>query len=324
MNVAKYFTWLTSSFGYIKQFVIDFVEDFQSLGSGLKNFKRNNIKLLEYHLSNGNVFDVRFRLFILKKIKVKDAEIDYISAIFSLLEGNLSAAQQKLNAVTGSYITPLKKFIDGEKNYIPYWLRNHYREYSYAWEDHPKWLYYQIMPEAVTNRVCQYFKTLPDDCNILELGMVEGDFGSYLAKRIIGKHYLTGVEESKLIIGSVSDERKDNQFGYQKKINCDIEKYIDEYQGDLLDLIISIHSINFVADLNKNLVHIKSMLKKNGHLILSLDIADSTFYNNKKNEFTYSIENLTEQFKVAGLNILDITKIDMDKNNQAAIIICSK
>lgn len=306
---------LTKFIKYILRLVPNYFQQIVDIKTKLQNLEAVNFDLVDYHLDNGNLSDAIMRLKIIDKFiapnnivaQYKLAWCYFIKADFTNSLFYLAKSQS-----VDSY--GLQKYLLSQDiQQIPEAILAQYKNIAPGTDQK----FYDgkntIINKAIS-MLAKQLKTIPHECQILDIGVGDGMVGKVLNQKLPKKYILTGIESSHKLCQKLQDYKL-----YDDLQNIFITDFLKK-NTVLYDVVISFCSVLFNANLSINLTSISKLLKPNRYFIFVFINNQINKIDDTKTRFLYNTETVTQEITHCRFNMLEISEFLIDKTNYVTLL----
>ena len=325
-NSAKSFFSSIANFpSFVKKTLHNIVNNFQSLRYRLANMAESNVELGIYHLRSRNWNDAIFRFKMVNKFLDPNNKIAnyWLGWVYFLKQSYKNSIIHLTKAENEDKVGLLQfvKSIDSV-TYIPSEIHALHRDIM-AELFIDKFASDEInLPKELILRLEEGISELPEEYTILELGSNIGLLGNEINKRMQESYDITSTEVSAEMIKLQAECFPDQQL-YDTIIQSSINEFLEQ-STEQYDVILSLDGFVFESDLKNIFSNVFSRLKPGGYFAFSVPSTKGNTFSQKRIEFSYDNQQISNQLSENGFNILSAKEFTLEIKNNYSIFVCTK
>lgn len=330
---------------YTKALILDFLEYFTSIPKHVRgmtqaitifihdqrikfqNILETNIELGKHHLFRGKISDALFRFKIAHFLfDPQNKEINYWLGWCYFFKSKYDIAIPYLEDSKEEDRYGLCDFIkhhDTAKE-VPERLWNIIQSISIAEYDDRYYIkdlygHYTDLPLEFVQFCLENIKEIPDGTDIMDYGCGTGLVGSMLDQIVSSEYKISAVENVEIFVDYVGKIMGDRGRVYDHVFNSSLHNIQNMFASKKHNIIFSFDSMAFTKELDAHFKAFNKGLHKSGHVALLLPLASKTEasktrWSKANKSFVYAENDVVEQLKLAGFDILAIKKWKLGGN----------
>lgn len=297
-----------------------------------ENIVDTNIELGKYHLHNGDINDAIIRFHVARFFFDKEnPEIHYWLGWCYFTKGKYEKALKHLASSGSEDMVGLDEFMKDPNSFseVPMPIWDKLRDITLS-EGNEKYYVKDIYNKNITLPL-EYVESflnaaeeLLDKTKILDFGCGAGLAGSFLDYKIDIEYEITAMDQEEFCLEYVKDLRGERGFVYDKTIKARLSDVSKAFGGKKYDVIFSFDSLGFTKDLSKYFTSFNKNLNRDGLVSIMLPASKTTFWDSARKSYSYNLNEVMEQLKLAKFNIIDIKEWSLGKNKRYFCIISRK
>jgi predicted TPR repeat methyltransferase len=323
VNIKKFFINIFSILiGFIKslrQVVPQSLKTLRVIKFKLANLEKVNFELVDMHIRNGNISDAILRLKIISNFIVPGSTKAYYKLAWCyFVKSDFTQSLATLSKCREIDSYQLEKFLSQEKTeHVPLDIWTEYKNFS-SFVYHAVFTNKKInLHEYAVDLLLQNLRTLPVNCQILDLGAFVGMNAEMLDSKTPKKYTITGVEDSKVMYKILQG------LGlYEKIYNSSVDDFLSNC-AEKYHAIISVCSLGFINTQAAHFASIGNILHDDGYFILVLkgDV-EAVKLNSNRVEFLYNKNNLEKELSGSGFIVVKSENVIFDSSSNYIVLVC--
>lgn len=297
-----------------------------------ENVIETNIDLGKYHLKCGNVRDAIMRFKIARFFFDKENhEIHYWLGWCYFIQNKYELAKECLRKAGKSDEIKLGQFLekaDVQKE-VPREIWHNIREITLCEGDEKyfsKDLYNNNidMPLEYIEFFLNSVEELVHKPRILDYGCGNGLAGSYLDYKIDKEYIIDGVDSEEICLDYVKTIRGERGYVYDNVEKAYLDNPDKIFEKKKYDIIFSFNSLSFKTDLSSILKSFNKNLTRQGLVSVLLPTSSKTSWDGARRSYSFNTDEISEQFRLAKFDIIDIKEWSLGKNKKYVSIVARK
>lgn len=297
-----------------------------------ENIVETNIDLGKYHLRLGNLRDAMIRFKIARFFFGKEnPEIHYWLGWCYFLRGKYDIAAKSLAKAGKSDEVKLGEFIAKSDSIdtVPREIWEDVREINLC-EGNQKYFSKDMynnnidLPQEYIEFFLNTIQELIVNPKIFDYGSGTGLAGSYLDYKIDKQYNITGVDSQELCLDYIKHMRGERGYVYDDSHRTYLDNPERVFDKQTYDVILSFDSLGFTKDLTKIFKAFHKHLGNEGVVSILLPFSKETKWDKVRRTYSYNMNDIAEQLKLAKLNLIDIKEWSLGKNKKYFSIVARK
>ncbi len=304
----------------LKQKLVDAKNDVFEVRSKLKNMRQSNFDLGIYHLEKGNFKDAIFRFKLIDRFLDKDnPKVIYQLGIAYFMNGDYVKSKAVLEKAVQEDEIKLLRFLNNIDS-----VTEVSKEICKLHRDLNSSNYYQPEEKAqeLVKELIDVAEKLPKNYKILEIGCGAGVLGNQIRLRMQESFTLTGVEPSEKISALQNKYFGDEEI-YDEVINNSQDDYL-KTSRQKFDVVFSMHGLPAKENLQDFFAQVEAKIKKNGYFAIMIATNTINVFDKKNLSFIYNHGQVANLLTENNFNIFLKREINLEKNKNYSIFICTK